>query len=64
LVVFRDGILLTLLRETPFYFGPFILVVAIARFSSASLTGQPVTQGSVAVSSSPADRRKELARRA
>lgn len=64
LVVFRDGILLTLLRETPFYFGPFILVVAIARFSSASLTGQPVTHGSVAVSSSPADRRKELARRA
>jgi hypothetical protein len=64
LVVFRDGILLTLLRQLPFYFGPFVLVLAVARFVSAPLPRLSATAGGQSGATSPAERRKELARRA
>jgi len=63
-VVFRDGILLTLLREAPFYFGPFLLVITFARFVSAPVRNQAMMPGANPITSSPAQRRKELARRA
>ncbi len=62
--VLRDGILLTLLRQLPFYLGPLILALAFARFGAeprrahirATMPEQPAD--------TPAARRKALAARA
>ncbi len=59
IVVFRDGLLLTLLRQLPFYFGPFLLMLLLARLMTAraSTHSQPAeTPGET-----PADRRRALA---
>ncbi|MDG5750159.1 O-antigen ligase [Qipengyuania sp. XHP0211] len=59
IVVFRDGILLTLLRQLPFYFGPFLLVLLFARVK------KPNTPRTIApydsAGETPADRRRALA---
>ena len=59
IVVFRDGLLLTLLRQLPFYFGPFVLALVIARLNTApgGMLRQPVTD----TSESTAERRRALA---
>ena len=59
IVVFRDGILLTLLRQLPFYFGPFLLVLLFARFKKPN-TPRTITPYDSA-GETPADRRRALA---
>lgn len=64
LVVFRDGILLTLLRQLPFYFGPFLLVLAFARIKSRPTSRWVPDPSNTDNPTSPVERRRELARRA
>lgn len=63
IVVFRDGILLTLLRLLPFYLGPLVLAHAFLRLRSMPIARRRAGSDPPA-QSSPADRRKELASRA
>lgn len=67
-IVFRDGTLLTLLRLTPFYLGPLLLVLAFARLAGL---GQTVplragvrTPAGTFLAQSPGDRRRALAHQA
>ena len=62
IVVFRDGLLLTLLRQLPFYFGPFLLVLLFARLNTPKVRAEP--QGAAQAGEAPADRRRALAARA
>ena len=62
IVVFRDGLLLTLLRQLPFYFGPFLLVLLFARLNTPKVRAGP--QGAAQTGEAPADRRRALAARA
>lgn len=59
IVVFRDGILLTLLRQLPFYFGPFLLVLLAARLSHARV--RPALARDATSAETPSDRRRALA---
>lgn len=65
---FRDGTLLTLVRTLPFYFGPLLIALGIARFTTgpigvwhpglSSTARQPMEQ------QTPAERRRALAAKA
>lgn len=64
---FRDGTLLTLLRVFPFYFGPLVVALLLARFafgpySRAALVPQ-ADAGRSFLEQTPAERRKALAAR-
>ena len=62
IVVFRDGILLTLVRQLPFYLGPLVLIHALLRLKRVRIIRQRI-EGPEAPPISPAERRKELASR-
>lgn len=62
IVVFRDGILLTLLRQLPFYIGPLVLMHAFLRLKGSRIVRRQV-EGTATAPSSPAERRRELASR-
>ncbi|MBX7493864.1 hypothetical protein K3163_11670 [Qipengyuania sp. 1NDW9] len=64
---FRDGTLLTLLRTFPFYFGPLVVALLLARFafgpySRATIVPQADTARNF-LEQTPAERRKALAAR-
>ena len=61
---FRDGTLLTLLRNAPFYFGPLLLAVGFAKLMSGRRRVPANVSGEVPRILSPAERRRELAARA
>lgn len=65
---FRDGTLLTLMRLAPFYFGPLLLALLLARFAGHSLHGPNFVasqvSGSGFLEQSPAERRRALAAQA
>ncbi|QPC99214.1 hypothetical protein [Qipengyuania soli] len=63
IVVFRDGILLTLLRQLPFYLGPLVLIHLLVRLKSVRAARIPAQSHSAPVQT-PAERRRELASRA
>lgn len=60
IVVFRDGILLTLLRQLPFYLGPLVLIHLLVRLKAAPRM-RPTDAGLEAAATTPAERRRELA---
>ena len=62
IVVFRDGILLTLLRQLPFYLGPLVLIHLLLRLKGNRRL-LPGTREEKETALSPAERRKELAAR-
>ena len=62
--VFRDGTLVTLARQMPFYIGPFVLVLALKRaFTTPVLDRTADSQAPVAefLAQSPRERRRMLA---
>ncbi|MXO94885.1 hypothetical protein GRI34_00450 [Erythrobacter aquimaris] len=62
--VFRDGTLVTLARQMPFYVGPFLLVLVLKRFFTKPELDRFVdSQGPIAefLAQSPGERRKILA---
>ncbi|MBX7539817.1 O-antigen polymerase [Qipengyuania sphaerica] len=63
-LVFRDGTLVTLFRSVPFYFGPLLLALLIARVSGPRLVYTPIPDNRAPAAMTPAERRKALAARA
>ena len=61
LIGFRDGTLLTLVRLVPFYFGPLLLALLLARL--AAERAAPVRLEPAAARQTPAERRRALAAR-
>lgn len=57
----RDGTLLTLLRSAPFYFGPFLLALGIAKLLAPAKKGGTLLPQPEPTRSSPAERRRALA---
>ena len=62
IVVFRDGILLTLLRQLPFYLGPLLLMHGILRFKQVRMVRQR-SEEQPQTPLTPAERRRDLASR-
>ena len=60
---FRDGTLLTLLRTTPFYFGPLLLALGFLRFAVNRDPSIANRRQALPSASSPAERRRALAAR-
>nr|WP_282098636.1 O-antigen polymerase [Qipengyuania proteolytica] len=63
IVVFRDGIMLTFVRQLPFYIGPLAIVWAIVWFTTPRLASQPTLPHApgLQAGSSPRERRRALA---
>ena len=60
---FRDGTLLTLVRTAPFYFAPFLLALALARFARVRAQHPQVLEAKQRRAMTPAERRRALAQR-
>lgn len=60
---FRDGTLLTLVRTAPFYFGPFLLALAFARFARVRAETPQALEAEQRRAMTPAERRRALAER-
>lgn len=63
LIGFRDGTLLTLLRVAPFYLGPLLLAVALARLAQTRGPAAGPRPRAAAAATTPAERRRALAAR-